>query len=408
MARSAVEDKGGRDGPRVMTKRYRRTALAMLACLAAPLLAHAQAYQTAAPYAFLMDADTHTVLFAKQADALMDPASTTKLMTAEVVFEEIAQHRLKLTDTFTISDRAWREGGARSGGSTMFANLHSQVAVSDLLQGLLVQSGNDAAIALAEGISGSEEAFVTLMNQRARALGMTKSHFDNAWGDPQPDHKVTAREMALLTDHIIQTFPSLYAYCAEKQFTWNKITQRNRNPLLFMNIGADGVKTGFTKASGFGLIGSAVQNGERLIVVVNGLKTAIARGDEARKLLEWGFRSFESRQLFKAGSMIGSAQIYGGATSSVNLESPKPIRLLVPRGTDDPITGEIRYQGPLMAPVNKGASVASLAVLRDGKVLATFPLETADSVKMGSLPQRALDAAQEYATDLIRKYIFRL
>ncbi len=371
-------------------------------------VARAQAFQTAAPYAFLMDADTRTVLYAKQADTMMDPASTTKLMTAEVVFEELAQHRLQLTDKFTISERAWREGGARSGGSTMFANLHSQVAISDLLQGLLVQSGNDAAIALAEGISGSEEAFATLMNKRAKALGMVKSHFDNAWGDPEPDHKVTAREMALLTDHIIQTYPDLYAYCAEKQFTWNKITQRNRNPLLFMNIGADGVKTGFTKGSGFGLIGSAVQNGERLIVVVNGLKTAAARGDEARKLLEWGFRSFQSRQLFKAGSIVGSAQVYGGATGTVNLASATPIKLLVPRGSDDPITGEIRYQGPLMAPVKKGANVASLAVLRDGKVLASFPLETTDSVKTGSLQRRALDAAQELATDLIRKYIFRL
>lgn len=408
MARSSVADLRCRYFTSVMIKRSLGAGLALLACVAAPFLAHAQAFQTSAPYAFLMDADTHTVLFAKQADDLMDPASTTKLMTAEVVFEKIAQKQLKLTDTFTISERAWREGGARSGGSTMFANLHSQVAVSDLLQGLLVQSGNDAAIALAEGISGSEEAFATLMNKRARALGMTKSHFDNAWGDPQPDHKVTAREMALLTDHIIQTFPDLYAYCAEKQFTWNKITQRNRNQLLFMNIGADGVKTGFTKASGFGLIGSAVQNGERLIVVVNGLKTSLARGDEARKLLEWGFRSFESRQLFKAGTKIGSAQIYGGATSYVDLQSATPIKLLVPRGTDDPVTGEIRYLGPLMAPLKKGANVASLAVLRDGKVLATFPLQAADGVEKGSLPHRALDAAQEFATDLIRKYIFRL
>ena len=383
-------------------------ALTFVASEAAPQVADGQSFQTLAPYAFLMDADTHTVLFAKHADDLMDPASTTKLMTAEVVAEEIAQHRLKLTDTFTISERAWREGGARSGGSTMFANLHSQVAVSDLLQGLLVQSGNDAAIALAEGISGSEEAFATLMNKRARALGMVKSHFDNAWGEPQPDHKVTAREMALLTDHIIQTYPDIYAYCGEKQFTWNKITQRNRNGLLFLNLGADGVKTGFTKDSGFGLIGSAVQNGERLIVVVNGLKTASARVSEARKLLEWGFRSFESRQLFKAGSIVGSAEVYGGTERSVNLLSPTPIKLLVPRGADDPITGEIRYQGPLTAPLQKGAAVASLAVMRGGKVLASFPLQTADAVGKGSLQWRALDAAQELATDLIRKYIFQL
>lgn len=367
----------------------------------------AQGFQTLAPYAFLMDTDTNSVLFEKSADELMDPASTTKIMTAEVVFEEIAAGRLKLTDEFTISERAWREGGARSGGSTMFAKLNSRVSVSDLLQGLLVQSGNDAAIALAEGISGSEEAFATLMNERAAKLGLTHLHFMNAWGAPDPQHKVTAREMALLAEHIIRTYPDLYKIFGEREFTWNKIRQPNRNPLLAMNIGADGVKTGDTKVSGYGLVGSAVQNGQRLIVVVNGLKTARERGEEARKLLEWGFRSFQQKLLFNAGTIIGTADVFGGASGSVGLVAAGPVKLLVARGNDDHLSAKVSYTGPIVAPITKGAQIADLIVTDGDKTLAKIPLMAAQDVGKGTLQQRALDALYEFSAQMMQKYVLK-
>lgn len=266
-------------------------ALALLLPLAAPAVGWAAALQTKAPYAFLIDDNTGAVLFAKNADAPMSPASTTKILTAEIVFREIAEGRLKLDDVVTISPRAAREGDAESGGSSMFAQANSEVRIEDLLRGLLITSGNDAAIALAERVAGAEEAFVTLMNKRARELGMRQSHFANAWGDGSPRQKVTARDMARLAAYVIRTYPQYYQYFGEAEFTWNGIRQHNRNPLLGMNIGADGVKTGHLASSGFGLVGSAVQNGHRLILVLNGTRSEQERAGEARRLLEWGFHA---------------------------------------------------------------------------------------------------------------------
>ena len=213
----------------------------------------------------------------------------------------------------TISENAWRKGGAPSGGSAMFAALNSRVSVRDLLHGVMIQSGNDACIALAEGIAGSELAFAEMMNKRARELGLTQSRFTNSTGLHDPDHNMTARELAKLAQHIIRTYPEAYKIYGEREFTWNKVRQQNRNPLLAMGIGADGLKTGFTKEAGYGLTGSAVNNGLRLIVVGNGFKTMKERADEMRKLLEWGFRAFESRPLFAAGETVGEAKLYGGA-----------------------------------------------------------------------------------------------
>jgi D-alanyl-D-alanine carboxypeptidase (penicillin-binding protein 5/6) len=229
------------------------------------------------------------VLFAKNADAPMSPASTTKILTAEIVFSELAAGRLKLDDVATISARAAREGDAESGGSSMFAQANSEVRIEDLLRGLLITSGNDAAIALAERVAGSEEAFAALMNSRARALGMTRSHFANAWGEGSAGQRVTARDMARLAGHVIRAYPQYYRFFGETEFTWNGVQQNNRNPLLAMGIGADGMKTGHLAKSGFGLVGSAVQNGRRLILVLNGARSERERASEARKLIEWGF-----------------------------------------------------------------------------------------------------------------------
>jgi D-alanyl-D-alanine carboxypeptidase (penicillin-binding protein 5/6) len=277
-------------------------AFAILAACVVPSPVQAQkageGFQTSAPHAILIDADSGSVLYEKSADQLTYPASLAKLMTVEVVLHAIKEGDLDPETEFVVSENAWRRGGAPSGGSAMFAALHSRVKVRDLLQGVIVQSGNDACIVLAEGIAGNEATFARMMNERARELGLTKSNFTNSSGLHDPDLQVTMRELAKLAQHVVKAYPDYYKIYNEREFTWNKIRQQNRNPLLPMNIGADGLKTGFTKEAGYGLVGSAVQNGLRLIVALNGLKTAKDRAEEGRKLLEWGFRAFESRLLF--------------------------------------------------------------------------------------------------------------
>ena len=246
-----------------------------------------------APTAILIEATSGSVLFEKNADELRAPSSMMKLMTAEVVFHAIKQGDVKLTDEYHVSENAWRKGGAPSGSSTMFAAINSKISVDDLLHGAIIQSGNDACIALAEGMAGNERAFADMMTKRARELGMTKSTFANSNGLPDPGNKMTVRELAILARYIIQTYPEFYKLFGEKEFTWNKIRQQNRNPLLNSLEGADGLKTGYTKEGGYGMVGSAVQNGMRLIVVVNGLEDPDDRATEAKKMLEWGFRNFE-------------------------------------------------------------------------------------------------------------------
>ncbi|MBI3275281.1 MAG: D-alanyl-D-alanine carboxypeptidase, partial [Methylocystis sp.] len=344
---------------------------------------------------------THTVLLEKAADDLVTPASTVKIMTAELVFREIAEGRLKLDDEFTVSEHAWRTGGAMSAGSAMFLQLGSKVRVEDLIRGLVIVSGNDAAIALAEGVAGSEEAFAMRMNKRAAELGLTRSSFGNPWGKAEPDQKVTAREMAQIAAHIIGAYPDLYRYFGEKEFTWNKIHQLNRNPLLTMSIGVDGLKTGNVDDSGYGIVASAVEEGRRLIVAVYGLRTAKERAEEARKVLQWGFRNFEEKNLFRPGEVVGTAQVYGGAQSSVGLSAPGDIKVLLQRGGNEKLTGKIVYEGPLVAPIEAGAKVGRLEVRRGGALVLEQPLGAAETVATGSLPRRAFDAAYEYVASSI-------
>jgi D-alanyl-D-alanine carboxypeptidase (penicillin-binding protein 5/6) len=371
-------------------------------------LAAAATPQTLAPYAILIEAETGSVLFQKEADDLIAPASLAKLMTLDVVFDQLKLGNIKLNDAYVISENAWRKGGAMSHGSTMYAVLHSRVKVEDLLRGVVIQSGNDACIALAEGIAGNETTFVRMMNDRARELGLTKSYFTNVDGLPNPKMRVTARELAQIARHIVLTYPDYYRWFSEREFTWNKIRQYNRNPLLTLEVGADGMKTGFTNEAGYNLVGSAVQNGLRLIVVVTGLKNQKDRADEGRKLLEWGFKNFDTRLLFADGETVADAKVYGGVQGRVPAVAKGPIKLMVQRGVNERITAKMVYVGPIRAPVREGQPIGQLQVWRgDAKVLEV-PLQASDSVAEGSTSQRAFDAAAELVINLFRTAAKRL
>ena len=361
-----------------------------------------------APHAILIDAENGAVLFARDADRLIFPASLGKLMTVEYVFNELKEGRIKLTDEYTVSENAWRRGGTMSRGSTMYAAIHSKVAVNDLLRGMIVQSGNDACIVLAEGIAGTENEFAEKLTQRAREIGLTKSVFTNSNGLPDPNEKVTTRELGLLARHIIRNYPDLYSIFGEREFTWNKIRQQNRNPLLGMGIGADGLKTGFTSDAGYGLVGSAIQNGQRLVVVVNGLKGEKERADEAKKLLDWGFRSFEQRILFAEGQTIGSAKVYGGASGHVQLVATGLARVMLPKGGPERMIARIVYTGPVPAPIVQGQTIGALKVWRNDVVILEMPLKAAESVGKGNMPQRAFDAVTEMMIGLFRAGAERL
>lgn len=393
--------------PLRVARRFAAGLVLALGLLSSGPAALAQNFQSQAPFAVLLDSDTGAVLYEKAADELMVPASMAKLATVLVAFQELSAGRLSLDSEIGISENAWRKGGAPSGGSAMFAIINSRIKLSDILQGIIVQSGNDASIALAEAIAGDEATFARIMTERVRGLGLTKSVFRNATGMPDPQQRVTARELALLADHIIKTYPELYKIFGQREFTWNKIRQQNRNPLLAMDIGADGLKTGNIDESGFGLVGSAVQNGQRLIVVVNGLKTGRDRATEARKLLEWGFRAFERREIFAAGETVGEASVYGGEKGRVALRSKSAVSLLLPRGGTERLAARIVYRGPLTVPVQEGAEVARLVVTRGDIKTLDIPLYAAESVQAGTLQSRALDALFEATTGWVRKALSR-
>ena len=361
-----------------------------------------------APHAILVDAANGGVLYERDADKLIFPASLAKLMTAEYVFHELKEGRIKLTDEYPVSENAWRKGGAPSHSSTMFAALNSKVSVDDLLHGMIIQSANDACIVLAEGLAGTEADFAAKLTERAREIGLAKSVFTNSNGLPDPNEFVTTRELAILARHIIVDYPEFYKIFGQPDFTWNKIHQQNRNPLLGLIEGADGLKTGFTKEAGYGLVGSAVQGGVRLIVVVNGEKSAKERADEGKKLLEWGFRNFEDRSLFAAGQTVGYAKVYGGASGSVPLQAPNLVKLMVPKAGGEKLIARIAYQGPVPAPITQGQTIGLLKVWRDDKLVLQVPLKAAESVAKGNMPQRAMDAVSEMVIALFRAGAERL
>ena len=365
-------------------------------------------FQTGVPAALLLDPDSDSILFEKNGDQLVAPASLAKLMTLEFVFNEIKQARVKLTDEFTISENAWRKGGAPSHGSTMFAAIHSRVKLDDLIHGIIVNSANDACIAVAEGLAGNEAEFGAMLTKRAREIGLEKSTFTNATGYSDPNLRVTPRELAQLARHIMQTYPDFYPYFAEREFAWNNIRQQNRNPLLAMGIGADGLKTGETAEAGFNLVGSAVQDSFRLIVVVTGARSEKERADEARKMLDWGFHGFEARVLFAEGQTVGEAKVFGGEHSYVPLVGPGTIRLMMPRNGGEHLIARMVYTGPVAAPISKGQAIGKLKVWRGANLALEVPLTAADDVGKGSMSQRAMDAATELMIGLFRAGVDRL
>jgi D-alanyl-D-alanine carboxypeptidase (penicillin-binding protein 5/6) len=359
-------------------------------------------YDTDAPTAILIEAGSGSVLFEKNADELRAPSSMMTLMTTEVVFRAVKQGDIKLTDQYLVSENAWRKGGAPAGGPTMFAAIHSRVPVDDLLRGAIIQNGNDASMILAEGMSGSEKAFAEIMTKRARELGLTQSSFANASGLPDPGNKMTVRELSKLARHIIQTYPDFYKLFNEREYTWNKIRQQNRNALLNSLEGADGLKTGYTKEGGYGMVGSAVQNGMRLIVVVNGLDDPDDRVTEAKKLLEWGFRNFEARTLFAAQQPVGYAKVFGGDSRSVKLASPEPVKVMVQKNGTDKLIARIVYNGPVRAPIEPGQRVGFVKVWRGANIAVETPVYAAESVGAGSTMRRAIDGASELVIGMFR------
>ena len=355
-----------------------------------------------APTAILIEASSGSVLFEKNADELRAPSSMMKLMTAEMVFHAVKQGDVKLTDEYHVSENAWRKGGAPAGNSTMFAAIHSKISVDDLLHGAIIQSGNDACMVLAEGIAGNEHVFAEMMTKRARELGLKQSTFANSNGLPDPGNKMSVRELAKLARHVILTYPEFYKLFGEREFTWNKIRQQNRNPLLTSLEGADGLKTGYTKEGGYGMVGSAMQNGMRLIVVVNGLEDPDDRASEAKKMLEWGFRNFESRTVFAAQQPVGSAKVFGGESRSVKLASPEPIKVMVQKNGTDKLIARMIYSGPIRAPIESGQQVGIVKIWRGANIATEAPVYAAESVATGSTMRRAIDGASELVIGMFR------
>ncbi|PHQ69859.1 MAG: D-alanyl-D-alanine carboxypeptidase [Sneathiella sp.] len=350
----------------------------------------AQAIDTPAREAILMDMNTGAILMEKNADELMAPASMSKLMTVTMVFERLKDGSLKLEDTLPVSEKAWKKGGSK-----MFVRVDTRVAVGDLLRGIIVQSGNDACIVVAEGLSGSEEAFAVAMTDRARELGLEQSTFKNATGWPDPEHRMTARELAQLARYIIETFPEYYSIFNEREFTYSDIKQGNRNPLLYKKNGSDGLKTGHTEESGYGLVGSAERNGRRLIVVVNGLTSVKERGREAERLLEWGFREFGNYALFNPGDVVDNARVWLGSEDTVPLTVEEDVVITLSRQARKSMIVKVVYDAPIPAPILKGTPVAQLVVETPDAAAVTVPLVATKDIARPGMVGR-LTSAVEY------------
>ncbi len=367
-----------------------------LMVLATPAIAQAE-FDTKARFAVLMDYESGSIIFQKEADSRLEPASMTKLMTLAVVFNEIRAGRVSLDDPFFVSENAWRTGGAASGGSTMFAELNSQIRVEDLVRSVIIQSGNDAAIVLAEGIAGTEATFALMMNELARDLGLEGSNFTNSTGLPDPDEYSTARDLAEIGRYLIREFPEYYHYFSEPEMEWNRIKQANRNSLIEVGIGVDGLKTGHTSAAGYGSVISTAQGDRRLIAVVHGLTSMRERAEEGRKLLTWGQRAFERITPYADGAVVGYANVYGGEASSVGLVGKEQIALYLPRGSRQCLSATLNYPGPLMPPVRQGDQIGELRVFCNDQLVQAAPLYAAEDVGQGDLVRRATDALKHLA-----------
>ncbi len=350
-------------------------------------------FETTAPHAILVDAKSGNVFFEKSADELVQPASMSKLMTMIMVFEALKAGTVTEETEFPISVNAWKRGGTSSGGSTMYANVNTKVRLIDLMHGAMIQSANDACIAMAEGLAGSEEEFAARMTKRGKELGLQNAIFRNVTGLPEPENLASVRDLTILARYIISEFPQYYKIYGKPEFTWNKITQKNRNPLLLDYPGADGVKTGYIREAGYGLVGSAVRDGRRLILVVAGLQSISERKEEAQKLLDWGFRQFKTVDVYAAGDVVSKARVWGGASRWVDLVIKQDLRLALSAKEQESIEVKLTYAGPLMAPVKAGDPIGTVRFVIDGKAIAEVPVETANAVDaVESIWSRAMDS----------------
>ena len=349
---------------------------ALALTLAARAAGPALAFETAATHVYLIDVTTDTVLLEKRAREPMPPASMIKLMTAYITFGRLKDGTLSLKDTLPVSEKAWRMGGSK-----MFVKVNTRVSIEDLLRGIIVQSGNDACIVIAEGLAGSESAFADEMTARGLELGLEDSVFMNSTGWPDPDQRMTARDVATLSKRIIFDFPKYYEMFKEKNFTYNNIRQGNRNPLLYKKLGADGLKTGHTRESGFGLAASAVRNGRRLILVINGLTSVNKRAREAERLLDWGFRNFNTYPLFAAGDTVEEIDVWLGETPKVPLVVERDLIVTLARKSRREMTVKVVYDGPLPAPIAAGSEVAKLVVSAPDSETVEVPLVAGRDVK---------------------------
>ena len=349
-------------------------------------------FSTRAKQAILLDAETGAVLFQHNADELVPPASMSKLMTLAVIFKGLKTGELKLDDDFVVSTNAWRTGGAPSRTSAMMVPINTSEPLEQLLQGIIVQSGNDACIAIAEGMAGTEAEFAKIMTEQARKIGLTRSTFGNATGLPHPDQLMSMRELAILSRHLMKTYPEYYPMFAQKEFKYRRHRFINRNPLLFANIGVDGLKTGYLKASGYGIVVSAKRGERRLIVALSGLATKSARKLEARKLLDYGFRSFAAFKIYDANETISQALVWGGDRMYVPLVGDGEVRILLPRfSRKQKLKAEIIYKSPLKAPIRKGDRVATLRVVTDQDAVNDVPLFAGEDVEASGFIGKGLD-----------------
>jgi serine-type D-Ala-D-Ala carboxypeptidase (penicillin-binding protein 5/6) len=366
-----------------------RHSLAFVLSLAATLWSgSAQAFDTSARAALVVDHATGLVLLEKDAHVPLPPASMSKLMTLYMLFEAIRDGRVTPETEFVVSNRAQAMGGSR-----MFVEAGTTVTVLDLIRGIIVQSGNDACVVVAEGLAGSEAAFAERMTERARQLGLNDSVLKNSSGWPEEGHLMSAWDLVQLSRMLIDEFPEYYTMFDEVEFTYNGITQQNRNPLLTLGIGADGLKTGHTQEAGYGLVGSAVQDGQRIVFMVTGLEGMQERRIETEQLVRWAFSAFQPVQLYRSGETIGQAEVWMGERATVPIVAPRDLQMLIEAGTRETLSAEIVYTGPVAAPVAQGQTIARLAVRQPGKETAHFDLAAGADVPEGGLMTRVEAAA---------------
>lgn len=374
-----------------MKSMLRSTSLRALlsgVAIAAVVGTGALALDTAARAAMVVDLTSGTVLLDKNSEKPIPPASMSKLMTLNMVFEALAAGRLSLDEKFRVSEKAWKMGGSR-----MFVREGDRIRIEDLIRGVIIQSGNDACIVLAEGLAGSEEAFAAKMTERAAELGMTDSTFANATGWPHPNHRMSARDLIALTRRMLSEFPQYYAYFAETEFTWDGVTQKNRNPLLYLDIGADGLKTGHTEEAGYGLVGSAIREDRRIAFMITGLDSSKARSVESERLTTWAFREFKTGKIASAGQIVGEAEVWIGAAETVALTPAHDIVATAPYGQLDKMKVSIRYDGPIAAPIAAGDVIAELVVEAPDLPPVVTPLAAAHGVAKGGVVSRVMGAA---------------